>query len=232
MLKKLNGFTLAEVLITLGIIGVVAAITIPTLMNNIQDVQYKTAFKKEYSSISQAYSRLAGDNGGTLVGVTTYGPNGSYNSDLIKPYLSYAKACDNSAVSGGCWNVGGQWFLLDKTAVVPSAGGFDANSALILNDGSFLLIPPTGGFTSGNASNGRVHYFSNLFDDCNDGGNNGLPSNAVIGLLLDTNGFKKPNTLGKDIFEIYIGKNGETMVPQNCSASSGITNARDYLMNK
>ena len=42
MIKK-NAFTLAEVLITLGIIGIVAAITIPTLINNVQDAQYKTA---------------------------------------------------------------------------------------------------------------------------------------------------------------------------------------------
>ena len=42
--QRYAGFTLAEVLITLGIIGVVAAMTIPTLMNNIQDVLFKTAF--------------------------------------------------------------------------------------------------------------------------------------------------------------------------------------------
>lgn len=55
--KSLNltsAFTLAEVLITLGIIGVVAAITIPTLVNNIQDQQWKTAYKKAYSTLSQA----------------------------------------------------------------------------------------------------------------------------------------------------------------------------------
>lgn len=48
------GFTLAEVLITLGIIGVVAAITIPTLIANIQGSRYRNQFKKVISTLSQA----------------------------------------------------------------------------------------------------------------------------------------------------------------------------------
>ena len=48
------GFTLAEVLITLGIIGVVAAMTMPTLINSTQGAQYKTAYKKALSVLSQA----------------------------------------------------------------------------------------------------------------------------------------------------------------------------------
>ncbi len=52
--KRFEGFTLAEVLITLGIIGVVAAMTMPTLMNQTNGAQYKAAFKKSLSAISQA----------------------------------------------------------------------------------------------------------------------------------------------------------------------------------
>ena len=57
MLKKtigMGGFTLAEVLITLGIIGVVAAMTMPTLINSTQGAQYKTGFKKALTVLSQA----------------------------------------------------------------------------------------------------------------------------------------------------------------------------------
>ena len=50
----MKGFTLAEVLITLGIIGVVAAMTMPTLINSTQGAQYKTAYKKALSVMSQA----------------------------------------------------------------------------------------------------------------------------------------------------------------------------------
>ncbi len=44
--SRKQGFTLAEVLITLGIIGVVAVMTMPTLMNSTQGAQYKAAYKK------------------------------------------------------------------------------------------------------------------------------------------------------------------------------------------
>ena len=53
MTKKFNAFTLAEVLITLGIIGVVAAMTMPTLINQTNGAQYKAAYKKALSAISQ-----------------------------------------------------------------------------------------------------------------------------------------------------------------------------------
>lgn len=51
---KRAGFTLAEVLITLGIIGVVAAMTIPNLIANTRSSQYRSAFKKAVSTLSQA----------------------------------------------------------------------------------------------------------------------------------------------------------------------------------
>ena len=47
-------FTLAEVLITLGIIGVVAAMTIPNLMSNVNGHKYRSQFKKSLSSVNQA----------------------------------------------------------------------------------------------------------------------------------------------------------------------------------
>ena len=49
-----NAFTLAEVLITLGIIGVVAAMTIPTLIANMTSQRYRSQFKKTVSTLSQA----------------------------------------------------------------------------------------------------------------------------------------------------------------------------------
>ena len=53
-MTKRFGFTLAEVLITLGIIGVVAAMTIPTLVSNTNGAQFKTGYKKALSSLNQA----------------------------------------------------------------------------------------------------------------------------------------------------------------------------------
>ena len=51
---KKCGFTLAEVLITLGIIGVVAAMTIPNLIANTNGAKFKSQFKKTLSTLNQA----------------------------------------------------------------------------------------------------------------------------------------------------------------------------------
>ena len=53
---KIEAFTLAEVLITLVIIGVIAAITVPTLMNNTNGEEYKSALKKAISAVNQAFA--------------------------------------------------------------------------------------------------------------------------------------------------------------------------------
>ena len=52
-----KAFTLAEVLITLGIIGVVAAMTLPTLVGEYQKKQTATQLKKFYSIMQQAITR-------------------------------------------------------------------------------------------------------------------------------------------------------------------------------
>lgn len=51
-----KGFTLAEVLITLVIIGVIAAMTIPTLMNSTNNQEFRVGLKKAISSLNQAMS--------------------------------------------------------------------------------------------------------------------------------------------------------------------------------
>ena len=69
--KKVRfGFTLAEVLITLGIIGVVAAMTIPTLITNTRSQQYRSKFKKTISTLSQAARMSQAQYGFDYAGLT------------------------------------------------------------------------------------------------------------------------------------------------------------------
>ena len=58
---KTKGFTLAEVLVTLGIIGVVSAMTVPTLMQNYQKKSYVTQLHKVYNEFSQAALQVVTD---------------------------------------------------------------------------------------------------------------------------------------------------------------------------
>ena len=62
-LRRLAAFTLAEVLITLGIIGVVAAMTMPSLITNYQKKQTVTQLKKAYTELSQVIKSAEQENG-------------------------------------------------------------------------------------------------------------------------------------------------------------------------
>ncbi len=98
-MTKRFGFTLAEVLITLGIIGVVAAMTIPTLISNTNGAQFKTAYKKALSVLNQAavmnvaledtdFSTIKADGDSdddepsSLRYILTHRTMGTYNEDL------------------------------------------------------------------------------------------------------------------------------------------------------
>jgi len=63
MKKKIFAFTLAEVLITLAIIGVVAAITIPNVIKNYQKHVYATRLKKDYNIITNSLNKAMADDG-------------------------------------------------------------------------------------------------------------------------------------------------------------------------
>ena len=59
---KFKAFTLAEMLITIGIIGFVSAMTIPSLINNVKDTRFRTQFLKTYTVIQQALKRMEADD--------------------------------------------------------------------------------------------------------------------------------------------------------------------------
>ena len=65
-LKKKSAFTLAEVLITLGIIGVVAAFVLPAFVKSYQERQYAVMWKKKYSEIARIYNLVKDEMGGNI----------------------------------------------------------------------------------------------------------------------------------------------------------------------
>lgn len=184
--SKLSAFTLAEVLITLGIIGIVAALTIPSLMNNIQDSQFKQAWKKNYSVISQAYQRYVTENGGSATGLCAY--SAVCVRDVLQPYLNIAKLCSSSA-SEGCWSPAGTLrnYTGTTAAGMPTNGGNTtfSNPGLVLNDGTFML------FESSYDSTCPVSVWSGNLRTCGY-------------VIVDVNGIKPPNQVGKDVYLLFF----------------------------
>ena len=67
--RKRTAFTLAEVLITLGIIGIVAALTLPTLISRYQEKVFITRLEKTYSILVSAYKLAVEENGSSTAWV-------------------------------------------------------------------------------------------------------------------------------------------------------------------
>jgi prepilin-type N-terminal cleavage/methylation domain-containing protein len=86
MIKK--GFTLAEILITLAIIGVVAALTIPAVTKSYKATELKTQFKKSYSILNQAIARMNLEEGVVVskMPARTFAP-------IFKKYVKMYKDC-------------------------------------------------------------------------------------------------------------------------------------------
>lgn len=180
------GFTLAEVLITLGIIGVVAAMTIPTLMNNIGSAEIKSKLKKEHSILSQATMSVASENGGSLQSACAVDDDGVCFGALFKPYFATVDYCPGDG-STRCWHKPNEFFWLGGT---PIPQDWSTNvSTMVLKDGSLLA------FMGGKS-------------DCSYTPDARHKTDKMCGTIyLDINGFKKPNTLGKDIFTFWFLQN-------------------------
>lgn len=90
--RKKFGFTLAEVLITLGIIGVVASMTIPSLLTDISNKKLKTQFLKTYGDLNQAAKLFYTNEGASVHDVDmTYTHSGWRSDEVLKKYMSYFK---------------------------------------------------------------------------------------------------------------------------------------------
>ena len=96
-----KGFTLAEILITLGVIGVVAAMTLPTLIKNYNNYVTAQKLKKAYNTLSNGIRMAEVDYGpmkdwqkGEEIGVYNY-----FNT-YFKPYFKEIKICDTPTKCG------------------------------------------------------------------------------------------------------------------------------------
>lgn len=188
---KIKAFTLAEVLITLAIIGVVAALTIPVLISNYQKAQYVSNFEKVYSTLNQAFAKYAADQGCdkdlqcTDLFSDTVENNVTKWDDFVENYLKVVKNCGTNA---------GQHCFPDSINYLkyPSYVFYVDNQTdyykVILADGMSL------GFTSGDAGNFNCTAYTSGYST----------TNQVYGLcgflVLDTNGLKGPNITGRDSF--------------------------------
>lgn len=90
-----KAFTLAEVLITLGIIGVIASMTLPSLVGKYKKVQTISQLKKTYTVLNQAFRHSEADNESSLYWNVDNGID-YYFDTYWKPYLNIISFCKGS----------------------------------------------------------------------------------------------------------------------------------------
>lgn len=235
--KNSTAFTLAEVLVTLGIIGVVAALTIPALMSKTQDLEFKSSFKKIYAQLDQITRQLLYDNNGSLAypynenypathkcGTYAWPDNANCLRDLYADNLKILEKCDDNSGTGymdsgvNCWTTESWNQPNGATANPQSMFRADVGGGMVLISGATITV---------------VHYPYG-----------GFPSVSVRGTIkIDVNGNKGPNVWGRDYFGAYITDKG--LVPfgadgdwynsaafgQLCSQAGGAC-ASDIILNK
>lgn len=177
------GFTLAEILITLGIVGVVVAMTIPALINDIQNKQLEAGLKKGYSTAQQALISLQADEG---IINSNYGTR-----SFADKYINYFNGAINCGYVMGTTTTNTNTLCVTSKTYYKSYNGKANAYSPLLDDGQFVL--PDG-----------TNYFIQ-----NQGAN---PSDNLKGSLLitiDVNGTKKPNKWGHDLFTFQLMDNGK-----------------------
>ena len=195
------GFTLAEVLITLGIIGVVAAMTMPTIINNIKYHSYDNAKRKVLNSIGEAGKLLAIE--GDLNGATDAE---NFVKERLSKKLSIAKMCDSEHLTD-C-GLPSTFYKTDgkTTMSMPTKmKGQTANS--VFNNGSNETIAYVDknsyGFVTSNGYSVNLFYNGACESDLKNK-TNYLDHYATVNhmcffAIYDMNGQRGPNVVGKDI---------------------------------
>lgn len=98
-----KGFTLAEVLITLGIIGVIAAITLPTLLQNNKEKARVTALKKQYSILNQVYQRIVFDKGTPDIWLKDCADGAACSEQFANEFKEHLNILKDCGFTQGCF---------------------------------------------------------------------------------------------------------------------------------
>ena len=214
-LSKNRAFTLAEVLITLGVIGVVAAMTMPNLIANYKEKAQITSFKKVYSEISQVNQMLNTEYGGTWTNECNNYDDKCFR-DLFSSKIKVIKSCDKP-IEEGCQ---------EKSLYL---NGDELFNTINVNNDKYPSIVTSSGYS--------VKFRFHL-SGCDT--TKYLYVSSCGWFQIDTNALKGPNIVGKDIFLLFIQKDGRIVGRQvvstpaeledDCLKGSGDSCASLYLM--
>lgn len=190
-----NGFTLAEVLITLGVVGIVAAMTMPAIVGKYKDQILITQSKKTYSTISNAFNLLKAESGYSDYSEIFENSSEQILSDLIK----YIQVTQNCGAKPGCWAKGETKPQKNSGEGYNFYDSFGLAKAILL-DGSTIGIMS---YSTKYVGENCLRKFETGETDVN-GNPTYKYSNQCGQIFFDSNGEKGPNQYGADTFSFIV----------------------------
>ena len=184
--KTKQAFTLAEVLITLSIIGVVAALTIPTLIQRTGNEEYVAKLNKAYSTLAQATEMIMTENGGAKTWATS-------TENIYKLYKEHLRNSKDCGTASGCFASGYYRYLNGNNWAKLNELG-NKFRTFVLADGVSVMVDDS------------------ISENCSASWNG--TNDTCAHFYVDLNGKKAPNQAGRDLFFLHIKADG--LYPAGC----------------
>ena len=198
-----KAFTLSEVLITLSIIGVIAALTIPTVVKNYRYKMYATQIQKTYSQIQTAIKTVMEDEMTNNFYETTAG----------------ARDDNTNCTKGSCY-FSNKYFKLARQNCSTGTKKCIANSYISTSGANAGFLAKNTWYCGQTVNGAAICIVNN-------------PKSNVTSLFIDTNGTEAPNTTGLDAFAMNFTSDGQlkdwSTDPDKCNTkSSSYGHIADY----
>lgn len=223
--KKKAAFTLAEVLITIGIIGVVAAMTLPALIADYKDKELETRTKKAFSIINQAAVRAQEAMGQPGDMTAIFDPTKT-SEEVTKNFAKFFNGstyCEAGYNAEGCKNLHYSIKYAKRTQNangVTGGGSMYRDPRIVLNDGTVIGI--------------RQNAQYKQEQTCSVNPDGSLKPEPVdcsrytwADITFDVNGYLPPNQFGRDAFTLYV--NDHNIIPDPTWEQGGGKSLRSIL---
>ncbi len=222
-MKKLNGFTLAEILITLAIIGIVAAITLPSLLVNVNEKAWEAQKKALHARLAQAIGQM-----NTLSGYGTYteGEEGtatadtaaeSFILDALSKVYKINNVCGPDKLSS-C-GIPSKITTLGATSEINFPTKMKELNAKLLNgshwEGEDGDVADTKAAAFETVNGESIAVFYNPLCSSDTTVNHYVQNKMCVNFVYDLNGSEGPNQVGKDVGFItaFYNKNPVVVAP-------------------
>ncbi len=204
-----RAFTMAEILLSLTIIGVVAAITLPSLTGNINERTWNTQRKALYARFSQAIALMPALNGyGTFTAATDSASavdtaTETFVTEGLSKVLKINNICDNEhlpdcGIPSSYTNIAGSTRVWPMKLSEMNPMFTSAYDETIINPQKDIDTKAAA-FETANGESIAVYYNPSCQPDMGETGWHYSQPKMCVNFIYDLNGNKGPNTVGKDI---------------------------------